>query len=102
MKLIEADRERMPLLGNLETTFFKALIEQTKAIAIPIQNLEFIFDPVTKNVNSPARRVLVKIAIHKKTQAVDGFPHIRWHRAQKDFHGVGLHQHSSALLKENS
>jgi hypothetical protein len=70
---------------DLKTAFFKAFIEQAKPIAIPIQNLELIFDAIAKHINSPARRVLTKLTIHKETQAVDGFPHICWGRAQQDF-----------------
>jgi hypothetical protein len=69
---------------DLKTSFFKSLVEEAKSIAIPIQNLKLIFDAVTKNIKCPTRRVFTKLSIHKKTQTVDGFPHIRWDRAQKD------------------
>jgi len=69
---------------DIKAAFFKTLIEQAKSIAIPIQNLELIFSAIAKYINSPARWVLAKLTIHKETQTIDGFPHIRRGRAQKD------------------
>ena len=56
---------------------------------------------LAKHVNSPAGWVLPKFTIHKETQAIDGFTHIRWSAAQKDFHSVGLHQHVSGPVGEH-
>jgi len=74
---------------DLKAAFFKALIKQTKSVSVPIQNLKLIFDTIAKYIDSPARGVLTKNSIHKKAEAINGFPHIRWYRAQKNFHVFG-------------
>ena len=57
-EFVIADGQHTAVLRDLKAAFLQAFIKQTKAIAIPIQQLNLIPDSVAKNINCAACGVL--------------------------------------------
>lgn len=81
------------ILRPFEAVLLKPFLPETKAVAVPIQNLEYGMAVVAEYKQMAGERIEAQGVLHQNGKSVDLLAHVRASRRKKDTHMGGRENH---------